>query len=95
MISDWLQNMLENLLLVSPALVHRICTESRGHIESRLAANDVGLKNLEVGAADFSLSGVLVNAKFDSRACLSLSMLLLQKRIMLYWLNSQTNGLSN
>lgn len=94
MISDWLQNLLENVLF-APALVHRICTESRGHIESRLAANDVGLKNLEVGAADFSLSGVFVIAEFDSRACLSLSVLLLQKRIMVYWLNSQTDGLSN
>lgn len=47
-------------------MVRRIYEEARGHIESRLAANDAALKDLDVGSIDFPLSGTLVNAQFDS-----------------------------
>jgi len=59
-ISNWPQNLLENLVSESPAMVRRIFEEARGNIESRLAANDEPtFQDLEVHSVDFALSGTL------------------------------------
>ncbi|KAG0615962.1 hypothetical protein M758_5G079600 [Ceratodon purpureus] len=56
LISNWPQDLLENLVSVSPGLVHRICEELRGHIESRLVTE---LKDVEKNSNEFTLSGVV------------------------------------
>jgi hypothetical protein len=48
--------LLENLVSVSPGLVHRICEEVRGYIESRLAAHATGFKDVETNLLSGSFS---------------------------------------
>jgi CRP-like cAMP-binding protein len=55
-ICSWPQDLLENLVSVSPGLVHRICEEVRGYIESRLAAHATGFKDVETNLLSGSFS---------------------------------------